>query len=42
MKEYDFEAIYNNEVSPLMKQIIEICKEHDMTFSPVLRIKQNT
>ena len=31
-KEYDFEAIYNNEVSPLMKQIIEICKEHDMTF----------
>ena len=25
---YDFEEVYDNEISPLMAQIIEICKTH--------------
>ena len=27
---YDLEQVYDEQISPLMKQIIEICKEHDL------------
>lgn len=31
MKElFDLESVYDNEISPLMKQIIEICNKHQM------------
>ncbi len=27
---FDLEAVYDDKISPLMKQIIEICREHEM------------
>lgn len=27
---FDLEAVYDAEISPLMKRIIEICKEHEL------------
>ena len=27
---FDLEAVYDEEISPLMKKIIEICKQHEM------------
>lgn len=27
---YDLEAVYDEQISPLMQQIIEICKQHKM------------
>lgn len=30
MKEFDLEAVYDNEISPLMRKIIDICNEHEM------------
>lgn len=31
-EEYDLEAVYDEKVYPLMKQIIDICQEHQMPF----------
>ncbi|MES0445036.1 MAG: hypothetical protein ABUJ92_00685 [Desulfobacterales bacterium] len=30
MEQFDLEVIYDEEISPLMKQIIAICKEHQI------------
>lgn len=27
---FDLESVYDNEISPLMRQIIDICKQHEM------------
>lgn len=27
---YDLEAVYDTEIAPLMSQIIDICKQHDL------------
>ncbi len=29
---YDKEQVYDEQISPLMKQIIAICKEHELTM----------
>ena len=31
-KSFDLESVYDEKVSPLMAQIIDICKEHDLPF----------
>lgn len=33
IEEFDLESVYDQQISPLMQQIINICKEHNM---PVL------
>lgn len=31
-KEWDLEKVYDEQISPLMTQIIAVCKEHDLPF----------
>ncbi len=35
MRYFNKETVYNNEISPLVKQIIAICKEHEIPMLAV-------
>lgn len=37
---YDKESIYDNEIAPLMKQIIEICKREELPMVAQFYLKQ--
>lgn len=39
---YDKESIYDEKINPLMAQIIEICKEHDIKMFATFYLKEST
>ena len=38
----DLESVYDAEIAPLMKQIIDIAKEHDMPFVACFQLNDGT
>jgi hypothetical protein len=39
MKAYDLEKIYNEQISPLMTQILEICKQNELPMAVSFQYK---
>ena len=38
---FDLEAVYDEQINPLMKQIIDICKKHDLPFVASFQYSSN-
>jgi hypothetical protein len=41
MKTYDLESVYDEKISPLMAEIIAICKEHKMPMLASFQFRYN-